>query len=331
MTRRLLSMAGIVVAGTVLLTGCGALGAASESPAGPAVGQPLPDIGQPDIGQPESAPQPGFGGSEGGDTGGQPGVDVPQQDADGEEVIVQGSVAMQVADPIEMADAVADAAAARDGSIDRRSEGASTDFQPAWAMLTVRVPTVDVEGFLDALRGLADLSSVDVSEQRVGAQVRDLEVRVNAARASVDRLTELLATAADTETLLEVEAQLTERTSELEQLLSQQRSLADQVAMSTIEVQIRSTTVDGPTGTPTFWDGLIAGWNAFLAWGATFLFGLGQSIPALVVLAVLALVVWLIVRRIMQRMPSPTTPPQGAVVVNPVTTPTPAAATQSTE
>lgn len=319
MTHRLLSMAGIVIAGTVLLTGCGAMGATSESPQMPSVGEPMPDLGQP-----ESAP--GFGGSEGGDDGGMPGgtpgIDQPRQDADGDEVIVHGSVAMQVADPIAMADAVVDAATARDGAIDRRAEGASTDFQPAWAMLTVRVPSPAVNDFLEALRGLADLSSVDVAEERVGAEVRDLEVRVNAARASVDRLTELLASAADTETLLEVEAQLTQRTSELEQLLSQQRSLADQVAMSTIEVQIRSTTVDGPTGTPSFWDGLVAGWNAFLAWGATFLFGLGQSIPALVLLALVALVIWLIVRRIMQRMPSRTTPPQGAVVVNPVTAPT---------
>ena len=61
MTRRHLSMAGIVIAGTVLLTGCGAMGA-SQSPA-PDIGMPAPATdggGLPEwAGEPESAPMPG--------------------------------------------------------------------------------------------------------------------------------------------------------------------------------------------------------------------------------------------------------------------------------
>ena len=121
---------------------------------------------------------------------------------------------------------------------------------------------------------------------------------------------------------LEVEAQLTERTGELEQLRSQQRALDDLVAMSTIGVDIRSTTVEGPTGTPSFWDGLVAGWGAFLAWGAATLFALGQAVPTLIVLAVLGLVVWLIVRRALKRRPQRATV-TGPAVENPATTPAP--------
>ncbi|MBO1769476.1 DUF4349 domain-containing protein [Agrococcus sp. TF02-05] len=286
MTRRLAPMAGILIAGAVLLTGCGASGASTGSPL-----LPTTDQG----GFPESAPD--FEESAGGDSGG-----LPEQDADNDrDVIITGDVSMRAEDPITTADAVADAVEARDGSIDARSEGASTDFEPAWATLTVRVPAPQVEDLLTAIRGLGDVTAVDTKEQRVGAQVRDLEVRVNAARASVERLTELLGTAANTDILLDVEAQLTQRTSELEQLLSQQRTLADQVAMSTIDVSIRATTVEGPTGTPSFWDGLVAGWGAFLAWGAAFLFGLGQAVPTLAVLLLLALAAWFIVHRVTQR------------------------------
>ncbi|GAA1420946.1 DUF4349 domain-containing protein [Agrococcus citreus] len=322
MTRRHLSMAGIVIAGTVLLTGCGAMGA-SQAP-GPGIGMPAPaneSGGLPDwAGEPESAPQPGNEESAGGDMGAS-GDDVPAEAADEDRaVIISGNLSMRVGDPIQMADAVTDAAQSRGGSIDRRAEGASTDFQPAWAMLTVRVPAAQVQDLLTALRALGDVTEVDLGEEVVTNQVRDLEVRVNASRASVDRLTQLLSTAADTDTLLEVEAQLTQRTSELEQLLSQQRTLTDQVAMSTIEVRISSTTVEGPTGTPSFWDGLVAGWGAFLAWGAAALFALGQALPTLAVLALLALVVWVIVRRILKRMPQRTTPPvAGATIVNPTT------------
>ncbi|WP_405216976.1 DUF4349 domain-containing protein [Agrococcus sp. Ld7] len=307
MTRRLLSMAGIVIAGTVLLTGCGAFGVGSSSPAiDPAVG---PDTGW-------EMPQEGGAESDGADaSGGEPEAAADEDRA----VIVSGSVSMRAGDPLQVADAVTDAAEARGGTIDRRAEGASTDFEPAWATLTVRVPAAEVDGLLDALRGLAEVTTLDLGEEVVTNQVRDLQVRVDASRASVERLTELLATAADTETLLAVEAQLTQRTSELEGLLAEQRSLEELVAMSTIEVQIRSTGVEGPTGTPSFWDGLVAGWLGFLAWGATFLFGLGQAMPALVILALIGLVVWLLVRRALRRMPPKTAAAEGTTVVNPVT------------
>ncbi|MGC5077845.1 DUF4349 domain-containing protein [Agrococcus sp. DT81.2] len=326
MTRRLLSTAGIVIAGAVLLTGCGAMGA-SQSQA-PGIGMPAPATdggGLPEwAGEPESAPFPGeqesSGGASGGDTGASDTVPAEAADED-RAVIISGSLAMRVGDPIEMADAVSDAAQSRGGSIDRRAEGASTDFQPAWAMLTVRVPAQQVQDLLSALRALGDVTNVDLGEEVVTNQVRDLEVRVNASRASVERLTTLLTTAADTETLLEVEAQLTQRTSELEQLLSQQRTLTDQVAMSTIEVRISSTSVEGPTGTPSFWDGLVAGWSAFLAWGAVALFGLGQALPTLVILALLALVAWLVGRRVIKRLPGRTRgSTSGAAVTNPATT-----------
>ncbi len=307
MTRRLLPAAGILMAATVLLTGCGAMGA-SQSPLG---GAPTQESGAQDGG----APDLGGGPVE------QPSVGIPEAGEDigavaGDEdrsVIISGMLSMRVGDPIATADAVVDAAVARGGAVDRRSEGASTDFEPAWATLTVRVPAAEVEAMLTALRALGEVTRVDMGEEQVTAQVRDLEVRVDAARTSVDRLTQLLATAADTETLLEVEAQLTERTSELEQLRSQQRALDDLVAMSTIGVDIRSTTVEGPTGTPSFWDGLVAGWGAFLAWGAAALFALGHAMPTLVVLVVLGLAAWLVVRRIRRRRPHSATPAATAV------------------
>jgi hypothetical protein len=317
MTRRLLPRAGILIAAAVLLTGCGAAGTGQS----PLVGAPTQESGAQDGGAQDGG-APGLGGG----PVEQPSVGTPAAGEDlggvaGDEdrsVIISGALSMRVGDPIATADAVADAAVARGGAIDRRSEGASTDFEPAWATLTVRVPAAEVEAMLTALRELGEVTRVDMGEEQVTAQVRDLEVRVNAARTSVDRLTQLLSTAADTETLLEVEAQLTERTSELEQLRSQQRALDDRVAMSTVDVDIRSTTVEGPTGTPSFWDGLVTGWGAFLAWGAAALFALGQAVPVLLVLAVLGLLAWSIVRRIRERRPR-IIPAAEATIENPAT------------
>lgn len=306
-------MAGIVITGTVLLAGCSAAGSSDYPHAEQGLGS------APDWAVTEQEPSSGGSGAPAdGSAESAEGGDAQAATEEDRAVIISGTVAMRAGEPLQIADAVAVAAEARGGAIDRRAEGASTDFEPAWATLTVRVPAAEVEGMLEALRGLAEVTTLDLGEEVVTSQVRDLEVRVDASRASVERLTELLTTAADTETLLEVEEQLTQRTSELESLLSQQRSLDEQVAMSTLEVQIRSTTVEGPTGTPSFWDGLVDGWQGFLAWGATFLFGLGQSMPALVILAAVGLLAWFIIRRIVKRMPARTTPVDGATVVNPV-------------
>ncbi len=306
MIRRLVSMAGIVIVGTVLLAGCAAPGVSTHEE--PAIGVHSSGV--------EAAQEESASGGDGSDTGASGGE--PEQAAEEDRaVIITGTVVMRTGDPLEVADAVAESARARSGAIDARAEGASTDFEPAWATLTVRVPAAEVDGLVEALRELAEVTRLNMGEQVVTNQVRDLEVRVDASRASVERLTELLATAADTETLLEVEAQLTQRTGELEQLLSQQRALEEQVAMSTLQVEIRATTLEGPTGTPSFWDGLVSGWQGFLAWGATFLFGLGQAIPALALLALVALLAVAVVRGIRRRMSSRASVAEGATVTNP--------------
>lgn len=298
--RRALSIAGIVVAGTVL-AGCGA--GATGLPGSPAVDHRPEGPAEPYTqgGTDTGGTETDTGGTESGSTAADAAAQPQAQSPEDRAVIVTGELAVRASDPLAVAEATSAAVRARGGRVEQRAESASTDFQPAYATLTVRIPGAEVDAFVDAIREAAEVTRVDLGEQDVTATVRDLEVRVATARASVDRLTQLLATAADTDVLLQVEEQLTQRTSELEALLAEQRAIGDQVAMSTIAVDIRATGVDGPTATPTFWDGLVDGWQAFVAWGATVLYGLGQSIPALVVVALLGLVAWFAVRAILRR------------------------------
>lgn len=281
-------------AAALLLAGCASTQSGTSAESAP---QPMPAVEQ---GSPDVA-----------SSGGADGLDASQPTvaADEQAVIVTGWVSMVAEAPIEAADAAAELATAAGGSVSSRSEAAGADDVAERAELTLRVPADEVDGLLDDLRAVGDVRDVDVSSVDVSQQVRDLDVRVASARASVDRLTALLATAADTDTLLEIEGQLTARTMELESLLAQQSALADQVALSTITVSIASEAV-APSEPTTFLDGLAAGWGALVAAAGAVAVGAGAALPWLAVLAILALAIVVVARRRTTRL-SPSAPSPG--------------------
>ncbi|MFC7432518.1 MULTISPECIES: DUF4349 domain-containing protein [unclassified Agrococcus] len=281
------------IAATLLLAGCApttvGLAGAESAP------QPVPAQGA----------APDVQASDGLEVAGQPAADAVDQ-----AVVVTGRVSLVADAPVEAADAAAALATDAGGEVSSRTESAGAGDVPERAELALRVPADAVEALLDDLRDLGDVRDVDVSSVDVSQQVRDLDVRVASTRASVERLTTLLSTAADTGTLLEIEAQLTARTSELESLLAQQAALAGQVALSTITVAIASDAVE-PAPPATFVDGLLAGWSSLAAAGAALLVGVGAAIPWLAVVALLVAAIVLVARRARRRAASPSAPPAG--------------------
>lgn len=262
----------------------------------------------------ESAPRtapgdaPAVQAPDGLEAAGQPSLDAAEQ-----AIVVTGWVSLVADAPVEAADAAASLATDAGGAVASRTESAGAGDVPERATLTLRVPADEVDALLDDLRGLGDVRDVDVSSVDVTQEVRDLDVRVASTRASVDRLTTLLGTAADTGTLLEIEAQLTARTGELESLLAQQAALADRVALSTITIAIASRAVE-PAAPATFLDGLAAGWASLVAAGGALLVGVGAALPWLAVAGVLGAALALVVRRARRRAASPSAPPDADAV-----------------
>ncbi|QCR19857.1 DUF4349 domain-containing protein [Agrococcus sp. SGAir0287] len=285
-------LAPLAAVAALLLAGCAAPlgGASAESAPQPAPAQPAPDVAG---GDGQGASQPSAAHAD-------------------EAVIVTGWVQLVAEAPAEAADAAAALAEDAGGSVSSRSESAGSGDVPERAELTLRVPADAVDALLDDLRDVGDVRDVDVTSVDVSQEVLDLDVRVASARASVDRLTALLATAADTATLLEIEGQLTTRTSELESLLAQQSALADQVALSTITVSIASVAVAPEEPPATFVDGLLTGWSALAATASGAAVVAGAALPWIVALAIPVAVVVLVVRaRRRTSAPSPSAPPPG--------------------
>ena len=164
------------------------------------------------------------------------------------------------------------------------------------AWITVRVPADQLHSVVDELDDVGEVTATSVNRQDVTEQTVDLEARIDAAQASVDRLTGLMAQAQSVADLIAAETALSERQALLESYQQQLEMLDDQVAMSTLSVSV-TPRVETVTADPAgFGDGLAAGWNGLVATLNGIVVALGFLIPWLAVAALVGLIVWGIVR-----------------------------------
>jgi hypothetical protein len=123
--------------------------------------------------------------------------------------------------------------------------------------LVLKVAPDQVEAVLTSLGKLGKVVSQTEASDDVTAQYVDLQSRITAAQASVERVRQFLDKTTNVAELANIEAELTRRQADLESLLGQQRVLSSQTAQATITVNIRpappvtTTTTIAPTTTTT--------------------------------------------------------------------------------
>jgi hypothetical protein len=167
---------------------------------------------------------------------------------------------------------------------------------PDGAWITVRVPADQLTDVIAELSDLGEVTASSINRQDVTEQTIDLQARIDAAQASVDRLTELMAQAGDLSDLIAAEAALSERQATLESYQQQLKSLEGQVDMSTLTVTLTPVVEPVEADPAGFTDGLVAGWNGLVATLNGIVIALGFLIPWIAVAAVAALIGWGIVR-----------------------------------
>ena len=225
------------------------------------------------------------------------------------QVITTGWVSISVSDPAAASADAAEVVETHGGHIDNRSEQAGTGSQSASAQLTIRVPEDQVTQTLDELKKLGTVDSVSISSTDVTSQTTDLDARITAMQGSVDRLLDLMAAATDIDDLITLETAISTRQADLDSLKAQRELLADQVAYSTIDLQLYESGAVPAGGPKDFWGGLVVGWNSLLTALGGGLVAIGVALPWLLVLAVLAAITVIIVRVVSRRTPTPTPPP----------------------
>lgn len=129
--------------------------------------------------------------------------------------------------------------------VETKNDGGS-----GWKRVTVkvRVPSASFDAALETFRGLGEVSSEQVLGQDVTEEFVDLGARLGVQRALENRMVELLAESKTVEDTIRVESELARIREVIETMDGRSRFLADQTAMSTIDVTIGSKSVSTEKG-----------------------------------------------------------------------------------
>ncbi len=213
------------------------------------------------------------------------------------QVITTGWVTITVDEPMDAATEAIRITEQVGGRVDGRSEFAPIDGDKGSATLTLRLPADTLNSTLDKLKELGDVQEISLNAQDVTMVTQDLDARITALEASIDRLLALLSSATDTDTLITLETAISDRQAQLESMQSERRYYADQVSLSTITLNLVSV-ADAPVEQPSnFFTGIITGWNAFVAFFAGLLVAVGVLLPWIVLAAIITAIVLFAVKR----------------------------------
>ena len=213
-------------------------------------------------------------------------------------VVTTGNLDLVSSDPIAASHAISAVVTGEGGRVQSLNE------QPkgqASADLTVRIPSAVFDSTLTAIEHHAKVRSVSIHSTDVTSQVTDYGVRIANLRTSIARLQTLLARATDTTALVDIESSLTTRQTDLEQLLAQQKDLADQVSYATLGITLESPVLVRSTTPGTFVAGFLAGLAGLGSTAAALAVIVGVLLPWVVVAGLLALVGWWAVRQVRRR------------------------------
>jgi Ca-activated chloride channel homolog len=211
------------------------------------------------------------------------------------DIVTTGSLQMVVAEPTQVADRLISAVTDAGGRVDSRSEqsGAPSQSGSPVVDLVLRIPSDKVDGVLADAKKLGVVESMSISHADVTSKRVDVDARIEALQTSVNRLLELMGRAGNTSDLLAAESSLTERQAELDSLRAQRTALHDEITYSTINVNLSVKPTVARVG---FLGSVERGWQSLISAIHGVVVAVGFLLPWIPVLAVLALVAYIVAR-----------------------------------
>lgn len=205
------------------------------------------------------------------------------------DIVTTASLTVVTAATSAAADQATQIAEQAGGRIDSRAEEAGSTTGRASIALTLRVPASKLDGIIGDLKRLGTVQSLEIKSEDVTATRVDLDARMVALQTSIERLLAIMRDAKDADALVKAEDALTKRQADLDSLRAQRTLLGEQIAYSTINLNIYADKTGGPT-LPRyhgFFGQVERGWDTVtaVAWNAVLLVGL--LVPWFGVLAVL--------------------------------------------
>jgi len=226
------------------------------------------------------------------------------------QVARSAEVSLRVTDVMVAAQRLRELASAAGGQVTAESLVLDAKDQ-SYSAVVISVDADKLDSTLTALAEVGTVESRVINSEDVTTQVADVNARVAALNASIQRLQELSKKAGSVEELVRVETELSNRIAERDSMVAQQKWLSGRVAQSQISVQLITPEQAGPLQTTGFMGGLLAGWNALVATGLTLLTVVGALLPfaAVALLIALPLLFWRRRVRARKRQSVPDPPP----------------------
>jgi hypothetical protein len=294
----------MAVVGVVALAGCGAGG--NDSSSGDAASAPKQSSGEAaGVAKPQ-APAAGKSDSAGGGSKEEPTIT--------RAIIKTGSLTVEGEDVSVLRQKAVAAISGLGGQVAAEDTVSDSDGTISRSNLVLKVPTKSFETAIQKLSDLGKRLQIHQESTDVTEQVVDVASRIESQRASLDRTRALMTKANTIGEIVSVESELTRRESDLESLLAKQKSLALQTDLATLTLTLTEKgkppvqTVKEPD--KGFVAGLKGGWHAFTAAFSAVATAVGALLPFLVLLAIIAVPLWLL-RNKLRRQPAtvPAGPP----------------------
>jgi hypothetical protein len=111
--------------------------------------------------------------------------------------------------------------------------------EPRYAVVVMRVPSARFDDVRGRLGGLGKLVSENISGEEVSAQLVDMQARMTSLLLQEDAYKKLFNAATKIQDIITVQERLTEVRTQIEQISAQKANLGNQVAMSTITLNLQ--------------------------------------------------------------------------------------------
>jgi hypothetical protein len=282
--------AGLAALAVLLLAACSggsSNNSASVASADRAPGQAAPAAGS---GGKEAAPPVAQSGTGADQSGGS--AKPEARIAPNRALIRRADLTVRVRDVNAKANDLTRIAADNDGSV--YSDNRSGTGRTATAEIVLKLDPDRLDAALTRISALGKEIERTSSTEDVTEQVADVDSRVASMKASIARVRAILARASSVGDVVNVEGELSRREAELESLQARQRTLAGQIALSTVTVHLVAEEAPAPAPAANetdrgFLTGLKNGWSAFAGTVEWLLTVVGAVLPfLLIVLPLLA-------------------------------------------
>ncbi len=189
----------------------------------------------------------------------------------------------------------------------RHNSDGTTTVVDRWGYYVVRVPADKFDGFMTLADGIGNVTNSSRTAENVTSHYTDYEARLSSLYTQEERLLAMLEESGDLDSLIQLEARLSEVRYEIESIERNLRNLDQRLAYSTVTLELREVEIYTPTVPVkrTFGekltDAFADGWSNFVRSIQNFIVNVARSLPGLVLFVVIVAAVVVTAMRFFRR------------------------------